>query len=108
MIISFSPIRYDADLVLSKNGDTLTINGDPLDFSDLPDGGEYPREAIDNEFVVGGVKRFDGVIHVTVLLPYSNPDAPAEVTFPEPIEVTTDGDIRLPEGRTVEVDDAAK
>ncbi|PWL18814.1 hypothetical protein DKP76_07050 [Falsochrobactrum shanghaiense] len=108
MIISFSPIRCDADLVISKSGDTLTINGDPLDFSDLPEGGEYPREAIDNEFVVGGIKRLDGVIHITVMLPYSNPDAPTAVTFPDPITVTGDGVIALPEGRTVEIDDAAQ
>lgn len=108
MIISFSPIRYDADLVISRSGDTLTINGDQLDFSDLPEGGEYPREAIDNEFVVGGVERLDGVIHITVMLPYSNPDAPREVTFPDPITVTSDGIIALPEGRTVEDANAAQ
>ena len=106
MRVSFSPIRWDADLHLYKSGDTLTINGDVLDFSDLPNGGEYPPTSIDNPFVIGGVSRLDGVIHITVLLPYSNPDAPAEVIFPKPIEVTTDGDIVLPAGRTVEVDDA--
>ena len=104
--ISFSPQNSTADLTLVKQGDTLTINGDVLDFSALPEGGEYPPEAIDNEFVIGGVKRADGEIHITILLPYSNPDAPLSVTFPDPITVTADGPVTLPEGRIAEVEHA--
>lgn len=98
-IISFTPQLSDADLTLSKQGDIFIINGDELDLSNLPEGGEYPAEAIENDFVVGGVKRVDGEIHITILLPYSNPDAPRSVTFPDPITVTVDGPVELPEGR---------
>lgn len=97
--ITLSPQYSDANLTLSKQGDVFIINGDELDFSALPDGGELPPEAIDNESVIGGVKRVDGEIHITILLPYSNPNAPQSVTFPEPILVTEDGPIALPEGR---------
>lgn len=104
--ISFSPQYSTGDLTLVKQGDILTVNGDVLDFTDLPEGGEYPPEAIDNEFVVGGVKRVDGEIHITILLPYSNPNAPRSVTFPDPITVTADGPVALPEGRNPEIEHA--
>jgi len=104
--ISLSPQFSDLDLTLEKQGDILTINGDALDFSALPEGGEYPPEAIDNEFVVGGVNRVDGTVHIAILLPYSNPDAPLSVTFPKPITVTADGPVTLPEGRIAEVEHA--
>lgn len=99
MIITFSPIRSDAELVLSKSGEVLTVNGDVFDFSDLPDGGEYPAEALENDMIVGGVKRVVGVIHIAVILPYSNPEPPTAVAFPDPITVTADGVITLPDGR---------
>ncbi len=108
MIIYFSPIRSDRDLGLSKSGDILTVNGDILDFSDLPEGGEYPPEAIENDFITGGVKRIDGEIHITIMLPYRNPNAPQSVTFPEPLSVTLDGEIALPEGRNAEVEHATE
>lgn len=98
-IISLSPQYSDAKLSIKKTGEALTINGDLLDFSDLPEGGEYPTEAVENSFVIGGVKRLNGDIHITVLMPFSNPDAPISVTFPEPLLVTSDGDVALPEGR---------
>ncbi|WP_247996682.1 hypothetical protein [Brucella tritici] len=97
--ISLCPQYSIADLTLAKQGDILTINGDVLDFSALPEGGEYPPEAIDNDFVVGGVKRMDGDVHIAVLLPYSNPNPPRAVVFPDPVTVTADGVIALPEGR---------
>lgn len=108
MIIHFSPIRSDSDLNLSKTGDILTVNGDILEFTDLPDGGEYPPEAIENDFIVGGVKRINGEIHITIMLPYKNPNAPQSVTFPEPISVAIDGSVALPEGRNAEAEHAVE
>jgi len=111
MRISFSPQYSDDELTLVKSGETLTINGDALDFSDLPEGGEYPAEAIDHEFVIGGVQRIDGVIHITVRMPYTNPEPPQSVAFPVPMIVSQDGPITLPESRHVaeeETDHAAE
>lgn len=106
MIIHFSPAMSDGSITLSKNGDVLTVNGDALDFSDLPEGGEYPAEAIDNEFIVGEVKRVNGKVHITVLLPYSNPNPPRLVAFPTPLLVGQDGAIALPECRDAEIENA--
>lgn len=106
--ITFSPQISAEHLLLSKTGEVLTINGDALDFSDLPEGGEYPPEAIENDFVIGGVTRIGGEIKITVLLPYQNPDAPVSVTYPAPVSIVQDGAVSLPVGRFVEVENAGK
>ncbi|CAB4326606.1 hypothetical protein [Brucella sp. 191011898] len=106
--ISFTPQYRGDHLALSKIGDVLTVNGDPLDFSDLPEGGEYPADAIDNPFVRGGVKRTEGIIHITLLLPYSNLNPSQVIAFPSPIMIENDGDIPLPDGRFAEEINAAE
>lgn len=98
MRIFLSPQRSDREISLSAHGDVLIINGDALDFSDLPDGGEYPPEAIDNPFILGSVTRIEGEIQITVLMPYSNPNPPHTVAFPAPVVVSNNGPIDLPEG----------
>ncbi|KAB2687512.1 hypothetical protein [Brucella tritici] len=104
--IKLSPQFSDDEMILSKIGDVLTINGDAFDFSDLPDGGEYPAEALENEFIIGDVQRIDGVIHITVRMPYTNPEPPQSVAFPVPMIVSQDGPIALPEGRHVAEEEA--
>ncbi|MBB5700686.1 hypothetical protein FHS76_000529 [Ochrobactrum daejeonense] len=94
--ISFSPQYSTAILSLEKRGNVLIVNGDELDFSDLPDGGEYPPEAIDNPSIVGSVTRVGEEIQITVILPYL---MPGYFEAPAPITVTSDGPIALPEGR---------
>ncbi|WP_418459724.1 hypothetical protein ACNT8L_04470 [Brucella intermedia] len=94
--ISFCPQLSDADLSLENRGNVLIVNGDELDFSDLPDGGEYPPEAIDNPSIVGSVTRVGEEIHVTVILPYL---MPGHFETPPSITVINDGPIELPEGR---------
>lgn len=74
MKITFIPQRSDQDLDITKLGDALTVNGDVLDFSDIPEGGEYPSEAVDNAWIVGSVKRTSGRIQISIILPYSNPE----------------------------------
>lgn len=95
MHISFSPQRRDDVLTVSKAGDVLTINGDPVDFSIIPDGATLPAAAIGNEWIAGPVERIDGVLHVTLLLPHG-PDPSPAVAFPEPITVAADGPIAVP------------
>lgn len=90
------PQYSEAGLSIEKQGDTLAVNGDELDFSDLPDGGEYPPEAIDNPSIVGGVTRVGEEIQITVILPYM---MPGHFETPPPITVINDGPIELPEGR---------
>ncbi len=99
MHISFSPQRPHqpdhAVLTASKTGEVLTINGDSIDLSVIPDGATLPAGAIDSEWIVGPVERIGGVLHVTLLLPHGPNPSPA-VAFPEPITVTGDGPVEVP------------
>lgn len=94
MRISFSPMRRNDALVASKAGDIITINGESFDFSSLPDGATIPD--VPCEFITGPVDRIDGEIHLTLILPHGRNPSQA-VSFPEPITVTEDGQIALPQ-----------
>ena len=95
MKINLSPQRRDDTLTVAKQGDTLTINGTTYDFSQLPDGGTLPADAIDCEYISGDVERIDGELHLTLLLPHGV-GAPHETRFPEPIVDPADGPLLLP------------
>ena len=95
MLINLSPIRSDNSLEIIRTGETLTINGIPYDFSQLPNGATLPREAIGCEFIVSDVNRINGEIELTILLPHSS-NASHEARFPEPINMTNDGQVVLP------------
>lgn len=95
MNIKLSPVRHHETLTVSRAGDILTINGEQLDFSPLPDGATLPADAIDSDHIVGQVSRIDGELHLTLRLPHGPNPSPA-VAFPEPITVTADGPIELP------------
>jgi len=92
----FSPVRGNTPLLLSRSGDTLTVNGMALDFSGLPDGATLPATAIDCERIAGDVTRTDGVLTVPLLLPHG-PIAPRSTRFPEPLTLTEDGQVDLPD-----------
>lgn len=94
MQISFSPQRRDDALIASKVGDILTINGDLFDFSSLPDGATIP--GVPCEFITGPVDRIDGEIHLTLILPHGRNPSQA-IAFPDPITVTEDGPIAIPQ-----------
>ena len=101
MIITLSPIRSDASLTLTRQGDTLIINGVVYDFGPLAEGATLPREAIACDWLASDVTRIGGTIHLTLILPHGQIplNAPPEarvVTHPDPITVTTDGPIPLP------------
>lgn len=95
MQIQFSPIRADADLSLSRAGDTLIINALEYDFSGLGAGDRLPRAAVATPAVISDVTRDgDGVLHLTLALPHG-PDAPEDVRFPAGV-VLEDGPCRAP------------
>ena len=96
MKINLSPTRSDRALGITKTGETLTINGVPYDFSQLPEGATLPREAINCQWVCGDVERINGELVIPILLPHG-PNASEAARFPEPITVTEDGPIVLPE-----------
>ena len=95
MILNYSPQRRDDTLIIVKQGDILTINGIPYDFSKLPEGATLPREAIGCEWIVSDVNRINGEIELTILLPHGA-NASHEARFPEPINMTNDGQVVLP------------
>ena len=95
MLINLSPQRREDILTISKSGDTLTINGVSYDFSQLPEGATLPKEAVDCEWIVSDVSRINGEIELTILLPHGA-NASHEARFPQPITMTTDGQVVLP------------
>jgi hypothetical protein len=97
--ITLAPIRMDASLTLSADGDVLTINGEALELSALADGDVLEGGAVDHPLVssVDPIRRVGAMIYITVLLPTGYP-APEAARFAAPIEVTEDGPIALPAG----------
>lgn len=96
-----SPQRRDNSLTLSRAGDVLTLNGQALDFTPLPEGATLPADAIGNDWICGDVSRIGGVLHIPLILPHGfipwpAPEASRVVTHPDPIDVATDGPITLP------------
>lgn len=95
MFIALSPQRRDDTLTVSRQGDTLTINGDAFDFSDLPDGATIAAENSPSPWITGPIERVDGKLHLTLLLPHG-PNPSEAVVFPAPIIDPPDGPIDLP------------
>lgn len=99
MHITFSPFAplpgQFAPLTASLTGDVLTLNGIDFDFTQLPEGGTLPGEAIASDWIIGPVSRINGELHLTLRLPHG-PNPSRAVAFPEPIHVTADGPIPLP------------
>lgn len=95
MIINLSPQVRAEKLEVLKSGGKLAINGEEFDFSQLPEGAVLPADAVDCEFIIGDVRRQDGELHLTLLLPISW-NASHEACFPEPIVSPEDGPIKLP------------
>ena len=69
MQIAFSPARGTTPLTLTRAGETLTVNGTPLDFSDLAEGESRPAEDYGCDLLVGMVTRDGGTLRLTLILP---------------------------------------
>ncbi|MGP3699185.1 hypothetical protein [Rhodobacter sp. NSM] len=95
MHITVTPQRRDDRLTLTRSGDILTINGEALDLSGIPEGATLPRDAVACDWLASDIERIGGVLHLTLLLPHG-PDAPAATLFPEPVLVEADGPIPVP------------
>jgi hypothetical protein len=96
MKIILSPQRRDDTLTVTKQGDTLTINGTAYDFSVVPDGATLPKDATDCAWLASDVERIDGVLHLTLLLPHGA-NASQAARFPQPIINPADGVLELPQ-----------
>ena len=95
MRITLSPIRMDDTLLLARQGDTLTLNGEALDLSGVPEGATLPQDSVDCPWLASDIRRIDGTLHLTLLMPYAGTASP-DALFPDPIEVLADGPIPLP------------
>ena len=95
MHIKLIPQRRNDTLDVSKQGDTLTINGIAYDFSVIPDGATLPASAVDCEHISGNVERINGVLHLSLILPHG-PNPSQAVAFPEPLINPADGVLELP------------
>ncbi|OUO89994.1 hypothetical protein B5F39_13900 [Cloacibacillus sp. An23] len=82
-------------ITVSKSGDALIVNGETYDFAQLTEGSTLPADAIDSEYFVGDVKRENGDIELTLLLPIGLNATEAQ-RFPEQITVSADGAVTLP------------
>lgn len=95
MIIKLSPARSGAALVVTRDGDKLTINGTELDFSPLPEGATLPADAINCDWIAGPVDRVDGRLVITITMPHG-PDAGTKSRFPADINNPPSGRVLLP------------
>lgn len=95
MHITLTPVQMDTPMTLHRNGDVITINGSTLDFGPLQEGALLPREAVGSDWIASDVKRIDGVIHLTLVLPHG-PNAPEATRYPAPITLTGNGPVTLP------------
>ena len=95
MKINLSPVRVDTELDVIKRGDCLTINGEVFDFSVIPEGAVLPASAVACEWIIGEVKRNDGELELTLILPHCATASEA-ARFPEPTINQKDGTVRLP------------
>lgn len=96
MQITLIPQRRDDKLVVSKSGDTLTINGIAYDFSVIHEGATLPASAVDCTYITGNVERINGVLQISLVLPHG-PNPSQAVAFPEPLINPADGVLELPQ-----------
>ncbi|WP_430448193.1 MAG: hypothetical protein ACQZ2J_15640 [Pseudomonas piscis] len=100
VIINFSPVCTDRLPTLesvSIEGYAITINGELFDFSPLEKGYELSLEAIDSPlFADKAVMSTDGVLSITLLMPYDEATATDAIRFPEPVTVTAAGPVDIP------------
>ncbi|MEQ4618316.1 MAG: hypothetical protein ABN482_09740 [Corticimicrobacter sp.] len=108
MIITLIPRGQSRDepnpldaLTLERQGQTLVINGDPFDFSVISHGATLPDGvgATGCAYIIGDIERDEiGKLHIALVLPHADGNnASHEARFPQPIIVTHDGPIALPD-----------
>lgn len=95
MIIKLIPQRRDDELVVSKRGDVLSINGESFDFRELPEGAALPSSAVDCGFLLGEITRLNGDLIITLLLP-CGAEATDSANFPSDIVNPPDGNVSFP------------
>lgn len=103
MNITLSPVcapigsAFSDPLCVSMAGTSVYINGFVYDFKNLNSGDTLISGATDCPYIVGPILRTEnGTLELTLIFPHGY-DAPHEARFPEPIHVTEDGPVTLPD-----------
>lgn len=95
MQITLNPQRRDDKLAISKQGDTLTINGAAYDFAVVTEGATLPASATDCPFLVGNIERVGGILRLSLILPHG-PNPSQAAAFPAAIINPANGVLELP------------
>ena len=96
MRLQLSPVFFLGQaLTVYKQGDSLTINGLTLDFTQLPEGATLPAAATGTEWIVSPVERIGGDLVLTLLLPIPD-EADQAARYPADIVTPADGLVELP------------
>lgn len=100
--ITLWPDLIDGPLEASVSGDVLTLNGEDLDFSGIPDGYRLPASAVNNRFFLEGssdfVERKGKTLYFSLRLPVTM-DSPEEFRNP-PTPIVLDaraGPVKFPD-----------
>lgn len=100
MKITLFPHLCDWELEAHISGDVITINGEQVDLSGIPEGYRLPGDAVGNKFFEGPwfVERVGKTLHFTLRLPVRN-DSPGEYRNPpEPIIIDArSGPVKFPD-----------
>ena len=96
MKLNLSPMLSDESTTISVKNDVLTVNGQAFDFSQLPEGATLPQQAAGSHLILSDVTRSGGQIEVAVLFAHKA-DASDAARFPQPINVTKNGPVELPQ-----------
>lgn len=96
--IKLSPQRRDDPVPeITVDGNSVFINGDEIDFTELPLGSTYPNGNDLSEWIAGEVSRDEnGDVTLTVILPHG-PNPREDQAFPEPAILDGDGLVLLPQ-----------
>lgn len=101
MKIIFLPQRRDDTIILSKNGDSLRISGELMDFSGVEEGQTLPVEHGDGSIdsvphpMIHMVARVDGELIISIVLPHGQ-NPPKSLAFPDILFDVEDGPIQIP------------
>lgn len=97
IILLLHPQRSDKPLALERDGDTLIVNGERFDFTELPKEAVLPPSAISSPFFTGPVRRDRDHLYINMLLPLSEASAESS-RYPRCIHADVDGPVTLPKG----------
>jgi hypothetical protein len=95
MIIKLSPQLGRRALVVTKAGNTLTINGELFDFSRMVEGDVLSRTAITSDWFSADVEYKGGQLIVPLILPIFNGYTQAQA-FPADLVNVPDGPVVFP------------